>query len=395
MREATRDAAVGQRHAKLAGVLAKWVERGADGDTFRVEGFEIRPGDWLLMRNPSPYNRFTDLSPGLFTHVGVVATETDVQGVRRFVIVDLPERGDRIPATNVDAYLPRTLHYIFLRHETPNVGKRMGEVAASLIGRESLFDLSFRTDRIAPLRGKLDEAATVQTYCAGFLLLCAQETRAPREEFFPIRERVADGHCSANLAKLGLSIGTDFVSPTAAIFSPRLQIVGRREPMYTPDREIKEAIYDHFADCMVTRELQSSPNVLQWLREKLAHTAAEQPWLARAMARAHGVNERMDLESASKAAAVIETLDEIADRNMNEFLAARQALLAEPAEQAAAGGDSQRAAIDKYRIRHRELLRRWQDGQLTPRLLRIALVDFYARQGKAQVDERFFPQQNP
>ena len=35
-------------------------------------------------------------SPGLFTHVGVVAAERGTDGVRRFVIVDLPEREQRI-----------------------------------------------------------------------------------------------------------------------------------------------------------------------------------------------------------------------------------------------------------------------------------------------------------
>jgi hypothetical protein len=49
------------------------------------------------MRNPSPYNLFTDLSPGLFTHVGVITAETGSDGIRRMVVVDLPERGERMP----------------------------------------------------------------------------------------------------------------------------------------------------------------------------------------------------------------------------------------------------------------------------------------------------------
>src|SRR5262249_55864518 len=65
------------------------VKEGVTGDVFRMSGFDVRVGDWLLMRNPSPYNLFTDLSPGLFTHVGVVTTETGKDGVRRFVLVDL------------------------------------------------------------------------------------------------------------------------------------------------------------------------------------------------------------------------------------------------------------------------------------------------------------------
>ena len=73
--------------------LQRRMERGIEEDRLRLGPMELRPGDWLLMRNPSPYNLFTDLSPGLFTHVGVVAVEQGEDGIRRFVIVDLPERG--------------------------------------------------------------------------------------------------------------------------------------------------------------------------------------------------------------------------------------------------------------------------------------------------------------
>jgi hypothetical protein len=104
------------RVQKLSDWLAARAEHGLETDTYRLGSFEIKPGDWLLMRNPSPYNLFTDLSPGLFTHVGVVAIEKASDGKRRMVIVDLPEIGSSMPATNVEVFLDRTLNYIFLRH---------------------------------------------------------------------------------------------------------------------------------------------------------------------------------------------------------------------------------------------------------------------------------------
>ncbi len=203
--------------------LLSWLERravqGVTGDSYRMGNLELRRGDWLLMRNPSPYNRFTDLSPGLFTHVGVVTTEVGSDGIRRFVIVDLPERGDRIPAHNVETYLSRSLHYVFLRHADRAVADRLGEVAHTLIGNETQFDLTFRTDRLEALRGQPLQGKLINTYCAGFLLLCAQRTDRPRQEFFPIPEFPAGGHCLDNLGVLGLSIGDNFVSPTGAFFS--------------------------------------------------------------------------------------------------------------------------------------------------------------------------------
>jgi hypothetical protein len=380
--------------------LLTWLDqrhrRGVVEDVYRLGRLELRPGDWLLMRNPSPYNRFTNLSPGLFTHVGVVAVEEGSDGIRRFVIVDLPERGATIPATTLDIYLLRTLHYVFLRHDDPEVGRQMGRAAAAMIGNESQFDLTFETRRIEQLRGQPLEGQLIHTYCAGFLLICAQHASRPREEFFPVVELPAEGHTSANLEKIGLSIGQDFVSPTGAIFSPRLQIVGRREPMYDPAREVQEAIYDYFADRMSSHPLTPSPDLWQTLRQQLASAAKHSPWLARALARASDVNQRMDLEAAAKAATVIEVLDQISEENLQAFAAARNAVMAGPLDDPVRAKlePEQRARIEAYQARHPELVQRWGAGQISARDLRIELVSYYVRLGQQQLDARFFPEQS-
>ena len=378
--------------------LLQWLEqrdaRGVTGDTFHVGDCEVRAGDWLLMRNPSPYNLFTDLSPGLFTHVGVVAIEEGSDGKRRFVIVDLPERGSHIPANNVDKYLRRTLHFFFMRHEDPAVGRRMGDVALSVVGNETQFDLTFRTQRVFKLKGQDLRDQRIHTYCAGFLVLCAQETSAPVDEFFPIREYPATVKTLTNLGKLGLSIGDDFVSPTGALFSPRLELVARRQPMYDPTREIKEAIYDYFALCIHTKELAPSPTTYQALREKLAAMAQANAMLARLLAKANNVSEHMDLVSAARAAAVIETLDEIADGNMEQFIIARRRVLTGSAKDTRRRGLTNRPLSEaaEYRQRHASLYERWSQRKMTPRQLRMELVDYYVGRGKEQLDSRFFQQ---
>jgi hypothetical protein len=381
-----------QHRAVLLEWLAERSRRGVLGDTFRVSGFDVRPGDWLLMRNPSPYNLFTDLSPGLFTHVGVVTVEVGSDGLRRFVIADLPERGDRVPATNVDVYVRQTLHYFFVRHKDPAVGQKMGEVAASLIGNQTQFDLRFETDRVLALKGQPLAGRPIHTYCAGFLLVCAQETTAPRSDFFPIAESQAGGHCLENLAKLGLSIGDNFVSPTGAIFSPHLEVVGRREPMYDPGREIKEAIYDYFAFAMINKRLTPSPDAYQTLREKIAGLSKRNRWLARALAQANNVSQHMDLEAAAKAAAVIETLDDIANASMDAFYDARAALQAGPLDQLDQQNlpPQQLQRILLARRQHAELFQAWDADQISPRQVRIELVKYYTAQGKRQLDDRFF-----
>lgn len=380
--------------------LLAWLDqrakRGIVEDVYRLGSLELHSGDWLLMRNPSPYNLFTDLSPGLFTHVGVVTVEQGSDGIRRFVIVDLPERGASIPATNVDTYLMRTLHYFFLRHQDPEAAQRMGQAAAEMIGNECQFDLNFETSRVAALAGKPLKGSLIHTYCAGFLLICAQHSGRPTEEFFPVSEAPAGGRTVENLAQLGLSIGADFVSPSGALFSPQLEISGRREPMYDPAREVQQAIYDYFAQQMIEQPIAPSPDAWQALRESLASAAKYSPWLARRLAQAGNVNERIDLEAAAKAATVIETLDEIAEGQLAAFVAARQAILMGPLtpelKSRLSGEEIQRIEADQQL--HGDLFRAWTGGHLTARQLRIELVVFYVQRGCQQLDERFFSSQS-
>ena len=70
---------------ELLARLDKQAKAGVEGDSYRLGSFNVQAGDWLLMRNPSPYNLFTELTPGLFTHVGVVAVEVGPDGQRRIL----------------------------------------------------------------------------------------------------------------------------------------------------------------------------------------------------------------------------------------------------------------------------------------------------------------------
>jgi hypothetical protein len=383
----TYDPSYARTQQQLLPWLRDMAARGITSGALRANGIDVQPGDWLLIRNPSPYNQVTDLAPGLFTHVGVVTAEKGSDGKTRLVVVEVPERGDRVPATNVDAYLARTLHFFFLRHPDPAVARKMASVAAEVIGNPTHFDLTFRNEHVRALQGKPLKGERIHTYCAGLLHLCAQETESPLAEFFPLIEGPPGGKCLANLEKLGMSIGEDFVSPTGALLSPRLQIVGRREPMYDPGREVKEAVYDHFAWCLINKTLQPSPDAYQALRERLAALSKSNSWLAKALAKANNVSEHMDLESAAKAAAVIEVLDEVADDALFQFNSARQAM--GPIDERSLPPEL-RTKLNEYRRAHAELFERNQAGAITPRELRVALVKHYSEQGMRRIEDRFF-----
>jgi hypothetical protein len=380
------------RHADLLTWLDGLNREGMTAASYRVGNLEVSPGDFLLMRNPSPYNQFTDLAPGLFTHVGVVTLAEGRDGIRRMVLVDLPERGNHIPAANVEAYVQRSLHYCFLRHPDPAIASALACAARDVIGNESLFDLNFRLQGVLALKGQPLKGKKVETYCAGLLFLCALQTTAGREEFFPVQEHPRGGQMSENLAKLGLSMDDDFISPTGAMFSERLVLVGRREPMYDPRREVEEAVFDHFAWLMANRRLVPAPDLFQSLRLKLAEASKGNPLLAEALAKAARVNANTDLVSAAKAGAVIETLDEIAFGASREYLGASDFSRDEPAEALAREGEPPDVVADaaRYQRRHAPLYQAFRGGKLSPRQLRIELVKYYTAFGKRQLEQRFF-----
>ena len=381
-----------RRHADLIAWLQTVNREGFSETGYRVGAYEVQPGDFLLMRNPSPYNQFTDLSPGLFTHVGVVALARGRDGLNHLVLVDLPERGNRIPAANVETYVLRSLHFCFLRHPDPQIAAGLAKAAHDVIGNESLFDLGFRLQGVLGLKGQPLAGKRIETYCAGLLLLCALQTPAGRQEFFPIREHPRGGQTLENLAKLGLSMDDDFISPTGALFSQKLMLVGRREPMYDPKREVEEAVFDHFAWLMANRTLIPAPTLFQSLRQKVAEASKTNPIIAEALAKAAGVNAKTDLASAAKAAAVIETLDEIAFGASGEFEDAWGFLREVPANQLAREGEPAEdvAIAAQMQRRHADLYQAFRQGRLLPRRLRIELVKYYTEAGKQGLEERFF-----
>jgi hypothetical protein len=260
----------------------------------------------------------------------------------------------------------------------------------SIIGNPSEFDLNFRTENVLPLRGKPLAGQKIKTYCAGLLLLCAQETDRPRESFFPIPERGAGGNAADNIAKMGFSIGKDFISPTGALFSPELQIAGRRAPLYDPVREIEEAVFDHFATGLETRLYVPSLSFAQSLRLKLAEYAKDNPALADAIRREANVGDEVDLVAAAKAQAFVETLDEVAYGHSRMFMDAHLALTGGDLDGLIERGykSADVAALKRLRQEHAALYRRL--NELTPRELRIELVSIYAGRGKAEIDRRFF-----
>jgi hypothetical protein len=155
---------------------------------------------------------------------------------------------------------------------------------------------------------------------------------------------------------------------------------------------VKEHIYDYFGRCMVEKVLTPAPDLYQSLRQTAAGLSKQSQWLARMLANVNNVSPYMDLESAAKAAAVVETLDQIANGGRDGFLTARKALLAGPestfAEQEISAAEAK--VIREHRARHKALYSKWQAGEITARELRIALVDYYQKQGRRQLDERFF-----
>ncbi|MDG2207411.1 MAG: hypothetical protein P8K78_05860 [Pirellulales bacterium] len=381
-----------KRRADLIAWLDQRDQTGVEEEDYRFGLAVVRAGDWLLMKNPSPYNRFTNLHPGLYTHAGVVTTEVGEDGRRRFVVVDLPEIGNVIPATPVDKFVERTLDFVILRHENSGVSGTMGRIANSIIGNNSKFDLNFETDAIKSLKGTDLKGKRIEGYCAGLLLLCAQETDRPLENFFPLDEHPAKGNTLSNLAKLDVSMPNHFLSPTGPLFSPDTVVVYRCQTMYSPRRQIEQEIYDHFARQMRQGTLNPSLTWFEAMRLQLAEAAEKTPTLRSALTKATGINQNIDLVAAAKLGAVVQSLDAIAQEASREYSNTRNAfrLAAFDTLEDGTAGDKEFEGIVRRRRRHADLFVRWEAGIVTPRDLRIELVDYYIEEGCHRLDDRFF-----
>jgi hypothetical protein len=96
--------------------------------------------------------------------------------------------------------------------------------------------------------------------------------------------------------------------------------------------------------------------------------------------------------AAAKLGAVVESLDAIAKKASSDYQSVRSAFRLDVLDEIKAGakGDEVFDQIIMRRRRHADLFVRWEAGVLTPRKLRMALVDYYIQQGGKQLDDRFF-----
>ena len=375
--------------------LLRWLKQraghGVGPKGYWVGQFAIKPGDWLLMRNASPYNLFTDLSPGLFTHVGVVTLWRGADGIERMVLVDVNERQETIIGKNVERMLPAPLYYAVLRHEDPQVCRKMSEVAASLIGNPMEFDLSFDLSAVSSLQGEPLSGRKITTYCAGLLLLCCQETGRPRHEFFPLPEHPASRQTVENLGSIGMRLGEELISPTGSLFARGMQLVHMSKPMYDPSRDIEQQIYNQFAARLQEKRLVPRQNLFQFLRQELADASQARPLLAQALATAAGVHPETDLASGARALSVVETLDTVAYSASREFREAYTALQgAGDLSQSTRVPGADRSRVQELQSRHAEIARLFREGRISNGELTNALVDAYVDRGKERVDRYFF-----
>lgn len=382
------------KHRKaLVDEFTALASKGLSKASYRLGSVDVQPGDWILTYNPSPYNLFTNLSPGLYTHVGVVALEAGVDGKRRMVVVEVLEHDKIVLSTNVDAYVDGVTRYALLRSDDAAAAEKMAQVAASIIGNPAEFDLTFQTKNIERYKGQKLKGVKIKSYCAGIPLLCAQETSQPRSYFFPIEEHPAGAYLQENLERLGMSIGEDFVTPTGPLFSANMQLVGWKAPVHDAQKEIEERVFDHFALSLIERPLTPNPDLYQSLRLRMARAAQGNPLLAQAMAAAAGVHADMDLVAGAKAAAVVETLDEIAYTQSGAYRDVFGALgPGTPAELARLGRSPQEIqAITAMRNRVPELWTQVSTGKMTRGALKAYLVEHYTKTGRTAIDSRFFP----
>lgn len=378
-----------QQRDDLLSWATQRAQLGVTGETFRWGSNQLRGGDWILVSQTSSLRCVTNLSPGVFTRAGVVTEDTGGDRKRRFLVVALPEQADQVEATNVDVFLSQASSFLILRHTDPEVARHMSAAARELIGNESQFDPLLNAERVAPRSGQPLRGQLVHASSGGLLLLCGQAARRSREELFPILEQPAGGYLVTNLQQLGIAIGPHIVTPTGALFSTSMQIVGRGDPHYEPADEIAQAICDHGIHRLCDERWTVSPVMKQTLARHLIQVSRSTPWLSRALTRARDESAHRDLESAAQATALLDIIEATARRNAEACVAAVAAL--QPPTEDNSGDAVRLPSEARLGSRHQALFADWRAGKLNPWQLRSELVEYYIQAGCQQLDQLFFP----
>jgi len=103
-----------------------------------------------------------------------------------------------------------------------------------------------------------------------------------------------------------------------------MEIVGRREPMYRPRREVEEAVYDYFASGVGHAADDAAGNAGYTRSQRLRCGATNR--CGAGVSFGGGCRRRDGSGGGAKAAAVVETLDEVAGAAGANFQAARDAV---------------------------------------------------------------------
>ena len=74
---------------------------------------------------------------------------------------------------------------------------------------------------------------------------------------------------------------------------------------FDPGREIRESVFDYFADSMVEGEVNLDSGLYQRFRQSLVRLSKDNPLLKRLIAQANNVSDRIDLDAAARAEKVI------------------------------------------------------------------------------------------
>ena len=135
-----------------------------------------------------------------------------------------------------------------------------------------------------------------------------------------------------------------------------------------------------------------SLNWYQALRLNVAKATRGNRLLTRVLADAAGVNRNINLVAAAKLGAVVQTLDEIATAASSNYWDTRDAFrldIIDELRDADNGKDQIHDVLDRRR-RHADLFILWEAGVITPRQLRIELVDYYIAEGRDHLNDRLF-----
>ena len=233
---------------------SKAVQGAAPSETMRVMGIHFQRGDWILLREATPFTVASSLHPQCYHRIALVAHEAGTDGLGRLVVIDHTNNRLGVQVSSLDNWIAfvqeHTIAWCVLRPVDALLSQMIEQSALSLAvvrssARESNERSSVFQDRSCFSSGL---AVTRSALAA---------TGVNPAIFFPLQESSPEGILGDNLKRLGVDLPDSFCSPTGLLLSKACIPIAMKIQAFDSRCGIRSAVFEYFDRSLCTRVVDS------------------------------------------------------------------------------------------------------------------------------------------